>query len=93
MSFTSAALAFTAMVSPVDACTTAASPVGKTNTVCRMPCIRTSVRSSYSARSPSATVRTASASRAPTARYTVAGSVPCRATSDPATSSGVTARA
>ncbi len=86
MSLSSAARSRAATVRPVEAWTTAVSSVGNTKTVWRMPCIRTSPPSSYSARPVSATVRAGSASRAPTARYTVAGSVPCRATSESATS-------
>jgi hypothetical protein len=57
----------------------------------RMPSIRTSVRSSYKARSTASTL--GFATRAPTARCTVAGSVACSATMSSATVSGVSARA
>jgi hypothetical protein len=71
--------------------TTGASSSGTTNIVRRIPSIRSSVRSSYIARSTAAT--DGSASLAAADRCTEAGSVACSATTDRVSATGSPARA
>ncbi len=85
--FMSEARSLRAIAGIVEWCTTGTSSAGTTNTVRRIPVIRTSVCSAYRARSTGS--GPGASSRAPADRNTVAGSVPCNATTASAASSGV----
>ena len=77
--------------SAAAAWTTGTSSAGTTNSVRRIAIIRTRLRSSYSSRATSSRPRCGQ--RASTERWTVAGSVACRTTSERAASTAVAAPA